>query len=156
MPSNIEMAEYIQAAFKRGFLEGMQAPTKFFADRIEVHYMPPRSTDGWFEGQRLRDYQPVEAAVFKEVLPDAHHVDVKIITRAEDQIITVMTLAGHLTDGSAFSCPVTMVYNVRDGAIVRVVPVYDKEGLQPFEEAFARAAKTSDIPVETAARLKAS
>ena len=147
-----EMATFMRASFKRGFLEGMQGPTTFFADRFESRFVPPRSTDGWFEGQRLRDYQVAEAAVFRSVMPDAHHTDVTVLTRADDQIIVVMTLAGTLNAHEPYECPVTMVYDIKDGFIVRVIGLYDQGKLTPFADAFEELAKTVGIPIEMTAR----
>src|SRR3546814_2446532 len=72
-----------------------------------------------------------------------------VVTRADDQVNTVMTLWGTLADGSAYRNPVTMVYNVREGQIVRVIGIYDEASLAPFAEAFAEAAKNSDVPFGT-------
>lgn len=152
MPTNLQMAEFMRASFEKGLLAGMEGPTTFFADRFESRYVPPRSTDGWFDGQRLRDYQATEAAVFQNVMPDARFKDVTVITRADDQVIVVMTLSGHLADGVVFACPVTMIYDVRNGEIVRVTGLYDQARLSPFAAAFDELSKTVDIPIEMTVR----
>jgi ketosteroid isomerase-like protein len=141
-----DMAVYLRASYEKSLLDGMKGPTTFFADRFEICFAPPRPGDGWFEGQRLRDYQAVEAAVIQSVMPDAHMEDVTVLARADDQLIVVMTLTGTI-DGAPFALPLTMVYDVRDGAIVRVTGLYDREKLAPFSQAFEEAAKTQDLPV---------
>lgn len=152
MTTNVDIADFIRTSFTKGMLSGMQGPTTFFADRFEVHYVPARSTDGWFEGQRLRDYQTHEYDIIRQVLPDARLTDVVVVPRADDQVIVIMTLTGSLHDGSAFSCPITMVYDVEDGEIVRVIGLYNQQKLEPFADAFEEAARTIDIPTEMAPR----
>jgi hypothetical protein len=141
-----EMAEFMRAGYAKGFLAGIRGPTTFFADRVEICFVPPRSADGWFDGQRMRDYQPVEAAIVQSVMPDAAMRDVTVLVRADDQLIAVMTLSGKLSDGTSFAMPLTMVYDVRDGEIVRVVGLYDQQKMAPFSKAFEEAAKTKDLP----------
>lgn len=141
------IADFMRASYAESMLAGMKGPTIFFADRIESCYVPPRDSDGWFDGQRLRDFQEVEIGVLRSVLPDAHLVDVTVLTRADDQIIVVMTLTGHMTDGRPFSAPITMIYDLVGGEIVRVTGHYDAAKLAPFAEAFASAARDRDIPI---------
>src|ERR1700761_8082072 len=105
-----EMAELMRAGYARGFLAGIQWPTTFFAQRVEICFVPARAADGWFEGQRMRDYQPVEAAIIQSVMPDAAMRSVTVLVRADDQLITVMTLSGTLRDGTSFAMPLTMIY----------------------------------------------
>src|SRR3546814_18401191 len=136
-----EIAEHLRAGFDKGLLEGMRGPPSFFADEIEVRYVPPRAADGSYDGQRLRDFQAVEAAVFQKVLPDAILTDATVVTRADEQGITVMTLSGTLADGSAYRNPVPMVYNVRTGQIVRVIGLSDEARLEPFDTSFGEANK---------------
>jgi ketosteroid isomerase-like protein len=79
--------------------------------------------------------------------------DVTVITRAEDQVIAVSTLSGTLKGGAAFAAPITMVYDVRGGEIVRVVGLYDPEKLDLFSDAFEEAAKTQDVPIAGSRRV---
>jgi ketosteroid isomerase-like protein len=148
-----EIAAAIRDGYARSFIDGMKAPTLYFADRFWACYVPPRPTDGWFEGQRLRDYQEVEEAIIRSVLPDAQMTDVTVITRATDQVIAVSTLSGTLKDGAAFAAPITMVYDVKGGEIVRVVGLYDPEKLDLFSDAFEEAAKTQDVPIAGSRRV---
>ncbi|MDB5687614.1 MAG: hypothetical protein JWR77_2203 [Rhizorhabdus sp.] len=152
-----EIADVMRKAYAADMLAGMQGPTLFFADRIESCYVPPRESDGWFDGQRLRDYQEVEVKVLRQVLPDARLADVTVLTRADDQIIVVMTLTGTFTDGRPFAAPVTMVYDLAGGEIVRVTGLYDAAKLAPFAAAFAAAAQHHDVPIAmTRERAQAS
>ncbi len=148
MPTATEIADDMRASYAKGMLEGMRGPVRYFADRFESCFVPPRASDGWFDAKRLYDFQDTEHAVFQKVMPDAHLTDVTVLTRAEDQIIVVMTLTGTLRDGTAFTAPVTMVYDVRDGQIVRVAGIYDVEKLKPFQEAFEESAATGDVPIQ--------
>jgi ketosteroid isomerase-like protein len=141
-----EMADFMRAGYAEGFLAGIRGPTTFFARRVEICFAPPRPGDGWFDGQRMRDYQPVEAAIIQSVMPDAAMRDVTVLVRAEDQLIAVMTLSGSLNDGTPFAMPLTMVYDVREGEIVRVVGLYDQQKMVPFSKAFEEAGKTKDLP----------
>jgi hypothetical protein len=142
-----EIADFMRASYAENMLAGMKGPTLFFADRIQSCYVPPRESDGWFDGQRLRDYQEVEVAVLRQVLPDARLADVTVLTRADDQIIVVMTLTGSLEDGMPFAAPVTMVYDLAGDEIVRVTGLYDAAKLAPFAAAFEAAAKIHDVPI---------
>src|SRR3546814_16177482 len=142
-----ESAEHLRSGFGKGKLEGMRGPPSFVADEVEVRYRPPRAADGFYDGQRLRDCQAVEAAVFQKVLPDAILTDATVVTRADDQVITVMTLSGTLADGSAYRNPVTMVYNVRKGQIVSVIGIYVENSLAPFAAVFPASAKNSHVPL---------
>jgi len=142
-----EIAEFMRASYRESMLAGMKGPTLFFADRIESCYVPPRESDGWYDGQRLRDYQEVEVAVLRQVLPDARLADVTVLTRADDQIIVVMTLTGHFTGGAPFAAPVTMIYDLAGDEIVRVTGMYEAARLAPFAAAFAAAAQDHDIPI---------
>jgi ketosteroid isomerase-like protein len=143
-----EMADYLRSCYAADMLTAMRGPTSLFADEVEVRYIPPRSTDGWISGPALHAYQDVEAAVFRAVIPDAALRDVQVITRADDQIIVVMTLSGTRQGGEPFLCPATMVFDVSDGHIVRVVGLYDQKRMMPFADAFAEAAKSHALPVE--------
>ena len=143
-----EIADFMRASYRESMLAGMKGPTLFFADRIQSCYVPPRTSDGWFDGQRLRDYQDVEMAVLRQVLPNARLADVTVLTRADDQIIVVMTLMGNFADGAPFAAPVTMVYDLVGAQIVRVTGMYDAERLAPFAAAFEAAAADHDIPIE--------
>ena len=142
------MAAHMREAYATGYLEGMRGPTSFLAERFETRFVPPRATDGWFDGRLLHEFQADEAAAFQSVMPDAHLADVTVLTRADDQIIVVMTLRGTLLDGSDFACPLTMIYDVKDGEIVRVVGLYDQQRLAPFAGAFAELAKRREVPIE--------
>ncbi len=142
-----EIADFMRARYAESMIAGMKGPTRFFADRIESCYVPPRESDGWFDGQRLRDYQDIEHVVITRVLPDARLTDVTVLTRADDQIIVVMTLTGTLPGGDAFAAPITMVYDLAGGEIVRVTGMYDASRLAIFSAAFAAAAKDHDIPI---------
>lgn len=142
-----EIAAFMRASYDESMLAGMKGPTLFFADRIQSCYVPPRESDGWFDGQRLRDYQEVEIAVLRQVLPDARLEDVTVLTRADDQIIVVMTLAGTFASGTPFKAPVTMIYDLAGDEIVRVTGMYEAAKLAPFAEAFAAAAEDQDIPI---------
>src|ERR1700749_3217937 len=107
-----EMAKFMRASYAEGFLAGIRGPTTFFADRVEICFVPPRPADGWFKGPRLPDYQPVEGGIIYKVMPDATMRDVTVLVRADDQLITVMTLNGRLSDGTPFVMPLTMIYDV--------------------------------------------
>lgn len=142
-----EIADFMRKSYAESMLAGMKGPTLFFADRIQSCYVPPRESDGWFDGQRLRDYQDVEVAVIRQVLPDAQLADVTVLTRSDDQIIVVMTLTGHFADGAPFAAPVTMIYDLGGDEIVRVTGMYEAAKLAPFAAAFEAAALIHDIPI---------
>ena len=142
-----EIADFMRKSYDESMLAGMKGPTRYFADRIQSCYVPPRESDGWFEGQRLRDYQDVEVAVIRQVLPDARLADVTVLTRADDQIIVVMTLVGSLADGTPFAAPVTMIYDLVGDQIVRVTGMYEASKLAPFAAAFEAASQHSDVPI---------
>lgn len=148
MATVAEIAEQIRAGYAASMLEGMLAPIRFFADRFESCYVPARPTDGWFDAQRLIDYQAVELDIIRSVLPDAHMTDIKVITRAEDQVILVTTLTGTLRTGAPFTAPITMVYDVVGGQIIRVIGLYEPSKLAVFAKAFAETAKTRDVPID--------
>ncbi len=155
VPRTIEtMAEQLRVGYARDLLTGIRGPTSMFADTVEVRYIPPRSMDGWIDGAKLHNYQDIEAAALRSVIPDAHLTDVQVITRADDQIIVVMLLTGTLADGTPFRCPATMVYDVRGDKIVRVIGLYDQQSLTVFTEAFEEADRTQKSPVELAPRGK--
>lgn len=145
-----KMAASLRESYAGSFFDGMRGPTSMFADRVESCYVPPRSTDGWFDGKALHDYQVVEERAMRAVLPDARFTDVKVITRADDQIIVVFTLSGHMRDGHRFELPTTMVYDVEGDKIVRVTGIYNQEQLRPFAEAFAEVSKTDQMLIEIA------
>jgi ketosteroid isomerase-like protein len=142
-----EIAQFMRKSYDTDMLTGMKGPTTFFADRIEVCYVPARPSDGWFDGQRLRDYQETEVGVIRQVLPDARLEDVGVYTRADDQIIVVMTVKGTLKNGDAFAAPITMVYDLKGGEIVRVTGMYEPSKLTALSEAFEKASTVSDIPI---------
>ncbi len=142
-----EIADFMRTSYAESMLAGMKGPTRFFADRIESCYVPPRASDGWFDGQRLRDYQDIEHVVIRQVLPDARLADVTVLTRADDQIIVVMTLTRTLRDDVPFAAPITMVYDLAGDEIVRVTGMYDASRLAIFAAAFEAAATDHDIPI---------
>jgi ketosteroid isomerase-like protein len=140
-----QIAQHMRKAYAGGLAEGMAGPSSFFADRVEIRYVPSRPFDGFIDGKKMHAFQPTEAAVYRKVLPDGRLEDVNVYTRADDQIIVVMTMRGTLNDGTAFIHPVTMVYDVKGGKIVRVVGLYNQENMKVFEGAFREVAAQLDF-----------
>jgi ketosteroid isomerase-like protein len=140
-----EMAQHMRKAYAAGFAEGMAGPTSFFADKVEIRYVPARPFDGFIDGKKMHQFQPTEAAVYRKVIPDGRLEDVNVYTRADDQIIVVMTMKGTLRDGTAFLHPATMVYDVKNGEIVRVVGLYEQGNMKIFEDEFRKISSDFDF-----------
>jgi ketosteroid isomerase-like protein len=129
----VEVAHQLSSAFDAGPEAAQSALCALYADTVELRHVPALPSDGIVEGSRLREASSREAAAIRTAIPDYVYDDVQV-DRAGDRVHVKAWIQGTTVTGSPVRLLSEMHCSVRDGRIVGVEHLMDKDTLAAWTE----------------------
>ena len=131
-----QIAEQLRTAFENGPEAAQTALRALYADTLELHHVPPLPSDGTVDGERMREASGREAAAVKSAIPDQHYDNIEVIAD-RSRVHVKAWIQGTLTTGKSIRVLSEMWCTVRDGRIIAIEHLMDKDAMAGWVEVAA-------------------